>query len=118
MDPIIETPHVTLTTAGHTACIHLVIPRAEMMRVFGPAVEELVAALSAQGMPPAGSAFAHHFKMSPGTFDFEVGFRTEAQIAPAGRVKPGYWPAAKMACTVYHGPYESSQLAHGALQAA
>lgn len=84
---MLDTPHITHTAALNTACIHLTIPRAKMMHVFGPVVEELVATLIAQGMPPTGAAFAHHLKMSPGMFDFEVGFITTAPIPPAGRVK-------------------------------
>jgi hypothetical protein len=45
-----------------------------MPLVFGPAVGELLAVLSAQGRTPDGAAFAHHFDMSPGIFNFEVGF--------------------------------------------
>jgi effector-binding domain-containing protein len=110
---VLETPQITQTTAQPIATIHLVIPRAEMMHAFGPAVQELLAALSSQGMRPIGSAFAHHFRITPGTFDFEVGFRTEAQITAAGRVKPGVWPAEKVARTEYLGPYEGLPAAWG-----
>ena len=110
---MIDAPRITQSTAQHTACIYLIIPRAEMMRVFGSAIEELVATLAAQGMPPTGSAFAHHLKMSPGTFDFEVGFTTATPATPAGRVKPGRWPAQRVAHTVYHGPYDGLPSAWG-----
>jgi len=43
-----------------------------MMKVFGPAVGELMATLTAQGVEPVGAVFAHHLKMSPDTFDFEL----------------------------------------------
>jgi len=102
----ISPPQIIETKAQHTAVIHLTIPRAQMMHVFGPAVQELVAELTAQGMPPTGSAFAHHLKMSPDTFDFELGFTTPSPVATAGRIKPGHWPAQKAAHTVYSGPYE------------
>jgi effector-binding domain-containing protein len=105
-DAHISTPEIIETKAQHTAVIHLTIPRSEMMHVFGPAVQELVAALTAQGMPPAGSAFAHHLKMGPGTFDFELGFTTPSPVTPSGRVKPGHWPAQKTVHAVYAGPYE------------
>jgi effector-binding domain-containing protein len=104
-DTMIETPQITRTSEQHTACIHLTIPREEMMHLFGPAIEELVAELTAQGIPPQGSAFAHHLKMTPGIFDFEVGFTTAKPVKPSGRMKPGAWPAQKVAQTVYHGPY-------------
>ncbi|MDF2119493.1 GyrI-like domain-containing protein [Roseiarcaceae bacterium H3SJ34-1] len=105
-DITISPPQIIETKARHTAVIHLTIPRSEMMHVFGPATQELVAELTAQGMPPAGSAFAHHLQMSPGTFDFELGFITASPVAVSGRVKPGHWPKQKAAHTVYAGSYE------------
>ncbi len=114
---MIDTPFITESTAHHTACIHLVIPRAEMMHVFGPAIDELVATLSEQGLSPTGPAFAHHFKVTSETFDFEVGFATTAPIAPAGRVTPSHYPAMKAARTIYHGPYEGLPAAWGAFTA-
>ena len=106
-------PQIIRTIARHTAVIHLSIPRAAMMQVFGPAVEELATTLTAQGTPPKGSAFAHHFKMSPGTFDFELGFITDTPVTPAGRVKPGHWPASDAAHAVYYGPYNGLPSAWG-----
>lgn len=103
---MIQTPQITTTPAQHTATIPMKIPRDQMMHLFGPAVEELVKELTAQGLAPQGSAFAHHFKMTPGIFDFEVGFVTEKPVQPAGRVQPGQWPEQKVASTSYHGPYE------------
>ena len=78
------TPRVVTTEPRLTATIRMHIPRNEMMTRFGPAVQELAAALAAQGIPPAGSAFAHHFRMTPGVFDFEVGFVTPKPVQPAG----------------------------------
>ena len=114
---MIETPFITETTAYTTACIHLVILRAEMRHAFGPAIDALVATLSEQGLSPASPAFAHHFKITPDTFDFEVGFATTAPIMPAGRVNPGHAPAMKVARTVYHGPYEGLPAAWGEFDA-
>jgi effector-binding domain-containing protein len=103
---MISTPQVIQTTAQAAATIHITVPRNEMMKVFGPAVGELMAALAAQGIEPDGAVFAHHLKMSPGTFDFELGVKVSAPVNAAGRVKPGELPAAKVARTVYSGPYE------------
>jgi effector-binding domain-containing protein len=77
-----------------------------MMAVFGPAVGELMAVLAAQGVEPVGAVFAHHIKMSPEIFDFELGVKVSAPVKATGRVKPGDLPAAKVAHTVYSGPYE------------
>ena len=52
------------------------------------------------GERPVGAVFAHHLKMSPDTFDFELGVRVSAPAKAAGRVKPGQLPAVKVARTV------------------
>ena len=51
--------------------------------------------------------------MSSDTFDFELGVKVSAPVKAAGRVKPGELPAAKVARTVYSGPYEGLPSAWG-----
>jgi effector-binding domain-containing protein len=103
---MIETPRIIQTQAQAAAVIRLTVARREMMKVFGPAAGELMAALAAQGVEPAGAVFAHHLKMSPDAFDFELGVKVTSPVKATGRVKPGELPAAKVARTIYHGPYE------------
>jgi effector-binding domain-containing protein len=103
---MIATPRILQTKAEAAAIIHVTVLRGEMMKVFGPAVGELMAALANQGVEPVGAVFAHHLKMSPDTFDFELGVKVAAPVKVAGRVTPGELPAAKVAHTVYSGPYE------------
>ena len=103
---MLATPRVIQTTAQAAAIIHLTVPRGEMMKIFGPAVGELMAAVATQGLEPVGAVFAHHLKMSPDIFDFELGVKVSAPLKAIGRVKPGQLPAAKVAHTVYSGPYE------------
>ena len=103
---MLTTPEIIETNIQEAAVIRLTIPRSAMMKVFGPAVSELMAALAAQGVEPVGAVFAHHLKMSPDTFDFELGVKVSAPVKSAGRVKPGQLPAVKVARTVYSGPYE------------
>ena len=110
---MLSTPEIIQTTAQTAAIIHLTVPRGEMMKVFGPAVGELMAALAAQDVKPNGAVFAHHLKMSSDTFDFELGVTVSAPVKASGRVKPGALPAAKVARTVYHGPYEGLPAAWG-----
>ena len=50
--------------------------------------------------------FAHHFGMTPGIFNFEVGVPVSGLVTAVGRVKGSELPAAKIARTVYTGPYE------------
>ena len=103
---MIATPQIIQTTAQAAAIIHLTVPRSDMMKVFGPAVGELMAALATQGVAPVGAVFAHHIKMSPDVFDFELGVKVPAPVKATGRVNAGELPAAKVARTVYSGPYE------------
>ena len=103
---MLDTPQIIQTTAQTAAVIHLTVPRSDMMKVFGPAAGELMAALAAQGMKPEGAIFAHHLKMSADNFDFELGVRVSTPVKATGRVKPGELPAAKVVRTVYSGPYE------------
>ena len=91
--------------ARNTAVIRLKIPQADIAKAMGPAVDELFAALKAQGIPPAGPLFDHFFSMGAGTFDLEVGLPVEGPVTPVGRVGPGHLPAVRVAKTTYHGPY-------------
>ena len=110
---MLTAPEIIQTEVQHAAIIHLTIPRNEMMRVFGPAVGELMAALADQEVPPAGAVFAHHLKMSQSTFDFELGVKVSMPVKAIGRVRPGHLPAARVARTVYSGPYEGLPAAWG-----
>jgi effector-binding domain-containing protein len=112
---MIETPCITHSAEKTAAVIHFDIPRSEMMQVFGPAVQELLAALATQGIKPDGSVFAHHLEMTPERFDFELGFFVDQHVAAVGRVKPGALRAAKVARTVYQGGYQGLPDAWGEL---
>lgn len=103
---MIETPHITQTTAQLTAVIRVTVPRGEIQSVMGPGIGELMAAVKAQGIGPAGPWFTHHLKIDPAIFDFEISVPVSAPVAPAGRVVGGEMPAGKVARTIYRGPYE------------
>jgi len=103
---MLDKPQIIQTDARRTAVIRLTVPREEIRNVMGPAIAEVMAVVAAQGMSPAGPVFSHHFRMAPDTFDFEVGVPVNAPISAAGRVKASQLPAATVARTVYHGPYE------------
>ena len=103
---MLSAPEIIQTTAHDAAVIHIVVPRSEMMKVFGPAVAEVMKTLADQGIDPVGAVFAHHLKMSSETFDFELGVKVLTPVKATGRVKPGELPATKVARAVYTGPYE------------
>jgi len=103
---MLDKPQITQTTAQLTAIIHLTIPRGEIRNVMGPGISELMAAIAAQGIAPAGPWFTHHLRMDPDIFDFEISVPVTRPVVATGRVKPGQLPGTKVARTVYHGPYE------------
>jgi effector-binding domain-containing protein len=110
---MIDTPEIKQSAAQITATIRFTIPREEIRNVMGPGIGELMAAVAAQDIAPAGPVFSHHFRMDPSIFDFEVGVPVTKPVAPAGRVKPGELPATTVARTVYHGDYEGLGAAWG-----
>jgi uncharacterized protein YndB with AHSA1/START domain/effector-binding domain-containing protein len=114
---IIDTPRITRTTAQLAAVIHLTIPRNEIRSAMGPGLTEVMAAVKAQGIGPAGPWFTHHLKMNPATFDFEICVPVTAPVAPVGRVKPGIFPAVAVARTIYCGNYERLGEAWGEFKA-
>jgi effector-binding domain-containing protein len=114
---MLDKPQVLRTEAQMTAVIRLTIPRAEIQKVMGPGITELVTTVAAQGVGPAGPVYSHHFKMDPASFDFEIGVPVRAPVAPTGRVQAGQLPAATVARTVYHGPYEGLGPAWGEFEA-
>ncbi len=103
---MIETPHITQSEAQLTAAIHLTIPREQIQEVMGPAIGELMAAVGAQGIGPAGPLLSYHFRGELDIFDFEVAVPVTAPVTPVGRVKGSELKAAKVIRTIYHGPYE------------
>jgi len=103
---MLDTPQIVQTEARQAAVIRLTIPRSQIQSVMGPAIGEVMGAIAAQGIAPAGPVFSHHFRMHPDTFDFEVGVPVARPVAQQGRVKAGRLPATTVARTVYRGPYE------------
>lgn len=110
---VIDTPQIVQTTDQLTAVIRLTIPRAEIQKVMGPAIEELMAVVEEQRIGPAGMWFSHHLRMDPDEFDFEVGVPVLAPVAPTGRVQPGQLLASRVARTTYRGSYDGLGAAWG-----
>jgi effector-binding domain-containing protein len=103
---MIAKPEVVQTTEQPSAMIRLTIPRNEIQQVMGPGYQEVMAAVAAQGIVPAGPWFTHHLRMDPEVFDFELGVPIAAPITPVGRVVAGTLPATRVARTIYTGGYE------------
>lgn len=114
---MLENPHITRSVAQATAFIRLTVPRADIQKVMGPGLAELMSAIAAQGIAPAGPWFTHHLKMAPNIFDFEISVPVIAPVTPTGRVQAGVLPAAKVARTIYRGSYEELGNAWGKFMA-
>jgi uncharacterized protein YndB with AHSA1/START domain/effector-binding domain-containing protein len=105
-EEILDSPQILRSSAQPVALLHLTVPRAEMTKVMGPGLQELMAAVAEQGVAITGPWFTHHLKMEPAVFDFEIGVPVAGAVSPAGRMKPGMWPATRMARAVHRGGYE------------
>ena len=103
---MIDAPQIVQTGQVRTAIIRLTCPRPEIQQVIGPAISELMQTVIAQGVGPIGTWYSHHHRMTPDSFDFEIGVPVSAPVRDAGRVTNGVLPAARVVRTVYHGAYE------------
>jgi len=103
---MIEPPELTTCWQEAAAVIHIRCPRDRIQAEVPPAITEILAAISEQGLAPQGVLFMHHLTMSSTHFDVEVGYPVGTALRAQGRVYPGVLPAARVARTIYHGPYE------------
>lgn len=110
---MLDTPHITRTADQATAFLRLTVPCTQIQTVMGPGIREVLAAIAAQGLTPAGPWFTHHLRRPTDTFDFEICVPVSAPLTATGRVAPGLWPAMTVARTVYHGGYEGLGAAWG-----
>jgi uncharacterized protein YndB with AHSA1/START domain/effector-binding domain-containing protein len=110
---LIESPVITETSSQLVASIHMSVPRSEMRSVMGPGRDEIMTAVKAQGIGPAGAWFDHHRKMDPEVFDFEICVPVSAPVSQVGRVTGRELPSVTVAQTVYSGPYENLGAAWG-----
>ncbi|MBB5315676.1 GyrI-like domain-containing protein [Tunturibacter empetritectus] len=114
---MIETPKVIEATALPMAFLPLKVPASEIRKVMIPGLNEVKAAVAAQGVAEAGPWFTHHLTKPKDTFDFEICVPVAAPIVAAGRVQAGVWPAMKLVRTVYHGDYSGLGTGWGEFEA-
>ena len=103
---MIEPPSIVHLAPRPAAVIRFTIPRNEIATVMGPAIGELIACLAGQGLMPSGPVYAHHFRLDPEVFDFEIGVPFAGDFEPEGRVLAGSTPSGKAVMTTLHGPYD------------
>lgn len=117
---MITNTHLAHSTNHPTSVIRLTIPRAEITTVMGPAIQEVLAAVAAQGASGVernGPVFSYHYRMTPEVFDFEVGLPIKGDFKPTGRVQQSSLRATKVARADYFGPYEGLGAAWGEFMA-
>ena len=103
---MIEPLRIIRTRPQLTALIPIKVPREDIRKVMGPGLAELKAAVAAQNIVITGPWFTHHVRNPGAIFDFEICLPVATPVAPAGRMRPGQWPAMTVAQTTYHGGYE------------
>lgn len=114
---MLETPQVVESPSQLTALVRITVPRSEIQNVMGPGIQEVRAALAAQGIAPAGAWLTHHLRMDPEIFDFEICVPVTQPVTPVGRIQAGVLPAATVVRAVYRGGYEGLGQAWGELEA-
>ncbi len=82
-------PKIVKSAQMHTAVIHVTVPRSQIQVVMGPGLEEVTAAVAAQGVPVTGPWFTHHLRMDPKVFDLEICLPVRKPVTAAGRHKSG-----------------------------
>ncbi len=102
---MIDTPQILQTERQAIAGIHIVVPRAQIQEVMGPALRELMAALADQKIAPAGPWLSHHLKNPSEVFDYVVAVPVDQPVTPVGRVTMRELPATRAARTIFHGDY-------------
>ena len=97
---MLDAPRIIQAVPQIVASIRLRVPWGEMSQVMGPGIAELTAVVAAQGIVATGPWINHHFRRPTDAFDFEICL-----------------PAATVAQTVYHGPYDGLAAVWGELHA-
>lgn len=108
--------HITTVEPRAIAKIPLVIPRDQIQHVMGPGIQELMGAVGAQGIGPAGAWLCHHHRLAPDVWDFDIAVPVTGAVTPTGRVVAGALPGGRVARCVYEGPYEGLGEAWGEFQ--
>lgn len=113
---MITPPEVITTKELITAVIPLVIAGRDMPKYMDPAIQEVIKAITGQGIKITGPMFSYHHRRPSDTFDFEIGFPVSGAIKEQGRVINSMLPAVKVVRSVYQGPYEGLAQAWPELQ--
>jgi effector-binding domain-containing protein len=112
---MIEAPEIIHISKTQTALIPISAPQTEIRQAMGAGIRELIDALSAQQVMPAGPRFTHHLHRPSAQWDFEICVPVSCLMKTVGRVINGQRPAMRVARAVHHGAYEGLGNAWGEL---
>lgn len=101
----------------HVAVVRAQVPHDGIGAFLGGAFGEVMAALAAQGVQPAGMPFCRYGHMGDGGWDVEAGFPVVRAAERSGRVEPSTLPAGPAAHVLHRGPYEAVAGAYDAAMA-
>ena len=88
------------------AVVRGTIAVAEVRDFFDRSFGVLGGALAAQGLAPAGPAFAIYRSVPTDTMDLEVGFPVDRAIEPDGAAETGELPGGQVARVVHAGSFD------------
>jgi effector-binding domain-containing protein len=90
-----------------TAAVRDRVPMTELTDFFSRAFEQTMAALTAQGVHPAGTPFGKYYGQPADSVDVEAGFPVATPITPSGSVIAGTLPSGRAVSAVHIGPYDT-----------
>lgn len=98
-----------------TLVVQADVPADGIAAFLNGAFSESADAARRQGLTFAGPPFGRYHRLDDGGFQIEAGFPVEGTPRPAGRVLVGSLPGGRVAQTVHRGPYETVDVAYGAV---
>lgn len=103
-----------------TAVIHGCLPASDIVDWVGPAFEQVLATVRAEGLRPTGPPFARYTAVPTpaGSFDVEAGIPVDRRLPSrqGTTVQPSRLPAGRAAVTVHVGDYSGLVAAYEAIE--
>ena len=99
-----------------TAVVRGLVPEEPIPEFLGWAFREVMEAIEAQGLHPAGMPFGCYVPTADG-FEVEAGFPTSAAVAPTGRVVASSIPGGPAVQVLHRGSYGEVRAAYEAAEA-
>lgn len=100
-----------------TAVVRATVPHDGVGPFIGKAFGEVMQAMGAQHVHPAGEPFAQYRIAGDGSFEIAAGFPVSEPIVAMGEVVPMDLPAGTVAQTMHVGAYDEVNAAYEALVA-